>query len=70
MTSFGVGYFTINPFKNDGWFDEAFLEAQPASWEGEYLRLVHFDKPLLVKMDGRKSLGVVMKPAQDKEETE
>jgi DNA-binding response OmpR family regulator/phosphoribosyl-ATP pyrophosphohydrolase len=62
MTSFGVGYFTINPFKNDGWFDEKFLKSQPASWEGEYLRLVHFDKPIVVKMDGRKSLGVVMKP--------
>ncbi len=25
LTSFGVGYFTVNPFKGDGWFDEAFL---------------------------------------------
>ena len=24
LTSFGVGYFTVNPFKGDGWFDEAF----------------------------------------------
>ena len=30
LTSFGVGYFTVNPFKGDGWFDEAFLNAQPA----------------------------------------
>ena len=22
LTSFGVGYFTVNPFKGDGWFDE------------------------------------------------
>lgn len=29
LTSFGVGYFTVNPFKGDGWFDEAFLNAQP-----------------------------------------
>lgn len=62
MTSFGVGYFTVNPFKEEGWFDEAFLERQPAVWESEYLRLVHFEKPLVVKMDGRKGLGVVMKP--------
>ena len=64
MTSFGVGYFTINPFKDDGWFDEAFLEEQKPAWEGDYLKLVHFDSPLVVKMDGRKSLGVVMKPIQ------
>ena len=35
LTSFGVGYFTVNPFKGDGWFDEAFLNAQPAVEETE-----------------------------------
>lgn len=62
LTSFGVGYFTVNPFKNDGWFDEKFLDAQPAVEETEYLRHVRFKKPLIIKMDGKKSLGVVMKP--------
>ena len=62
LTSFGVGYFTINPFKGDGWFDEAFLNAQPAVEETDYLRHVHFDRPIVIKMDGKRSLGVVMKP--------
>lgn len=62
LTSFGVGYFTINPFKGDGWFDEDFLNAQPAVEETEYLRHVCFDNPIVIKMDGKKSLGVVMKP--------
>ena len=62
LTSFGVGYFTVNPFKGDGWFDEAFLNAQPAVEETEYLRHVHFDTPITIKMDGKKSLGVVLKP--------
>ena len=57
LTSFGVGYFT-----GDGWFDEAFLNAQPAVEETEYLRHVHFDAPITIKMDGKKSLGVVLKP--------
>ncbi|WP_455621903.1 PEP/pyruvate-binding domain-containing protein [Parabacteroides sp.] len=61
LTSFGVGYFTINPFKGDGWFDEAFLNALPAVEETEYLRHVHFDAPITIKMDGKKSLGVVLK---------
>ena len=30
--------------------------------ESEYLRHVHFDKPIVIKMDGKKSLGVVLKP--------
>lgn len=62
LTSFGVGYFTVNPFKGDGWFDEAFLNAQPAVTETEYLRHVRFERPVVIKMDGKRSLGVVLKP--------
>ena len=64
LTSFGVGYFTINPFKGDGWFDEEYLNSLPAVEETEYLRHVHFDKPIVIKMDGKKSLGVVLKPGK------
>ena len=62
LTSFGVGYFTINPFKGDGWFDEGYLNSLPAVEETEFLRHVRFDKPVVIKMDGKKSLGVVLKP--------
>ena len=62
LTSFGGGYFTINPFKGDGWFDEGYLNSLPAVEETEYLRHVRFDKPVVIKMDGKKSLGVVLKP--------
>lgn len=62
LTSFGIGYFTINPFKHDGWFDEAFLNEQPAVFESDYLRHVRFENPLIAKMDGKKSVGVVLKP--------
>ena len=62
LTSFGVGYFTIIPFMGDGWFDEGYLNSLPAVEETEYLRHVRFDKPVVIKMDGKKSLGVVLKP--------
>lgn len=62
LTSFGVGYFTINPFKGDGWFDEIYLNSLPAVQETEYLRHVRFETPTVIKIDGKKSLGVVMKP--------
>jgi hypothetical protein len=61
LTSCGTGYFTINPTDNDV-FDEDFLNAQPAVEETRYLRLVRFDNPVIIKMDGKKSVGVVMKP--------
>jgi hypothetical protein len=66
LTSFGVGYFTIHPSQGDGWFDEAYLNSLPAVQETKYVRLVHFDHPLLIKIDGRRSLGVVMKHSFNK----
>jgi hypothetical protein len=62
LTSFGAAYFTINPFLNDGTYDTEFLNAQPAVYESEYVRHVRFDKPMIMKVDGRKNKGVVMKP--------
>lgn len=63
LTSFGVGYFTVNPFlENDGYFDEMFLNQQPAIHETEYIRHVQFEKPLVIKINGKKRIGVVMKP--------
>ncbi|MBQ8224433.1 MAG: phosphoenolpyruvate synthase [Bacteroides sp.] len=64
LTSFGVGYFTINAYMNDGSYNQAFLNAQPAVHETKYLRHVHFNTPLLVKMDGKKKIGVVMLPSE------
>jgi len=66
LTSFGVGYFTINPFKNDGWFDETYLNNMTAMEETKFLRHIHFDKPIIIKMDGKKSMGVILKPTQEK----
>lgn len=55
LTSLGVGYFTVEPDE----FNEAALEALPAEEETPHLRLVHFSSPLTVRMDGRRSLGLV-----------
>ncbi|NDV82445.1 PEP/pyruvate-binding domain-containing protein [Bacteroides sp. 51] len=62
LTSFGVGYFTINAFMNDGIYNQEFLNAQPAVEETKYLRHVRFEKPVMIKMDGKKKLGVVVMP--------
>jgi len=62
LTSFGAAYFTINPFLHEGTYDTEFLNAQPAIYESEFVRHVRFDKPMIMKVDGRKNKGVVMKP--------
>lgn len=61
LTSFGVGYFTINPFRQDGWLDKEWLDAQPAEHETQFIRHIRRDAPFVIKMDGRHSRGVVMK---------
>ncbi len=63
LTSFGVGYFTINPYQEGGGlFDENYLNNQPAVFETDYIRRVRFDKPLVIKINGKKKYGVVLKP--------
>lgn len=62
LTSFGVGYFTINSYMHDGMYNVNYLDSLPAVEETEFLRHVHFEKPLIVKMDGRKKQGVILRP--------
>ena len=67
LTSFGVGYFTINAYMNDGVYNQAFLDAQPAMEETKHIRHLHFDRPLVAKMDGKRKQGIVMLPTQARE---
>jgi len=62
LTSFKVGYFTINPFINDGYFDTEFLDSQAAVYEDDYLRHLHFDEPMQIKIDGKNNLALINKP--------
>ncbi|MCD8167505.1 MAG: phosphoenolpyruvate synthase [Bacteroides sp.] len=66
LTSFGVGYFTINAFINEGIYDQEFLNRQPAVEETTFIRHVRFEQPLIVKIDGKKKLGVVLMPGAEK----
>ncbi len=63
LTAFRVGYFTVNPFMDDGFVDYDFLSGVDAVYEDAYLRHVRFPEPLTIRIDGRKKLGVVMKPS-------
>ena len=60
LTSFGVGYFTVNSFKNEGIYNKELLDSMPAVEETQYVRHVRFDRPLKIMMDGMKQEGVVV----------
>ncbi len=64
LTSFGVGYFTLNPQIKDCLYDEDFLDRQEAVQETQFLRVVRFEQPLTVKINGKKSEGIVIKPSE------
>jgi hypothetical protein len=62
ITTFRVGYFTVNPYINDGFIDWIFLNSILPVFEDEHVRHIRFYKPLKVIIDGKKNIGVVLKP--------
>ncbi len=62
LTSFRVGYFTINPFSNDGFFDTDFLDKEPCVYEDEFVKHIRFKNPIIAVIDGKKRIGVIFKP--------
>jgi hypothetical protein len=62
LTSFRVGYMTINPFISEGFYDTAYLDSLDAVYEDEHVRHVRFDRPLEILIDGRTHRGAVRKP--------
>ena len=56
MTSFNVGYVNVNPFVRPGdSLSFETLDAVEAEFETHWLRLLHFEKPLRICVDGRAS---------------
>lgn len=61
LTSFKVGYFTINPFMDDGFFDLDYLNKQEACYEDEYLRQICFKEPLTIIIEGKSNRAAIYK---------
>ena len=61
LTSFRVGYFTINPYQNDGFYDTEYLDNLSAVYEDEFVRHIRFKSPIVYKIDGKSNKGIVCK---------
>ena len=59
ITSLGIPYITVTE-DSDDFFDWQWIKALPSSRETKFLKHVHLDKPLLLKIDGRKSDGIII----------
>jgi hypothetical protein len=64
LTSFGVGYFTINTYVGEGVWRKEVLDAMPAVEETQFVRHVRFSRPLRIMMDGKRQEGVVLMPGE------
>jgi len=62
LTANNTGYFTVNPELGDGFIDWDWLSAQPVVEEKSCVRHVRLPDLVLIKMNGRRNEGVILKP--------
>lgn len=62
LTSFKVGYFTINEMDEQGFIDWAWINEQNIFDNKEFTKHIRLDKSLLIKINGHKSKGIIIKP--------
>ncbi len=62
LTSFKVGYFTVDPFRNHGFLDWDWLNSLPRKKELKYTAHVELNEPITVKINGRTNEGIITKP--------
>ena len=64
ITSFMVGYFSVNEHKHQGFLDWEWLLNQPSVEEKIFTRLLRFDKAIHIKMNGHLTKGIIFKPGE------
>jgi hypothetical protein len=62
ITSFRVGYFTVNAMTQDGFVDWEWLRSKPAVEEKRFVRHIHLPKPVVTKINGHQNKGIILKP--------
>lgn len=62
LTSFRIGYLTVNPALGQGILDHDYLSSIPPWLCTQHLRCINFSCPLRIIFDGREKHGVVFKP--------
>lgn len=68
LTSFRVGYFTVNSIDKEDFIDWDWLTKQVAIEELNFTRHLQFEQPITVKMNGHENRGVILKPGVEIEE--
>lgn len=61
LTSFNVGYFTINQYHNKGFIDWSYFDTASTIFENDFIKHIRFEKEVVVKIDAKKGIGCVFK---------
>ncbi len=64
ITSFMVGYFTVNTIHKNGFINWDWLLSRKPYAKKEFTKHLRFKKPLLLKMNGHKNKGIILKPEE------
>ena len=67
ITSFMIGYFTVNPHMEQGYLDWDWLLNREAVSSLNYTRHVRCEKPIIVQINGHQSKGIILKPEVNRE---
>jgi hypothetical protein len=67
ITSFMIGYFTVNPQDGQGMLDWDWLMSLKPLETKEFTRLLRLEIPILVKINGHKNSGIILKPEVPRE---
>lgn len=63
LTSLGVGYLTVDPGADSGFYDSSWLDGLDAVFDDKYVRVIEFAGPLSIAIDGRSGRGIIEKPS-------
>jgi len=61
VTSLGIPYLTVTHKSKIDFVDWDWLEKLPVTEEKKYVKYVHLESPVVVKIDGRSGIGVIFK---------
>jgi CheY-like chemotaxis protein len=62
ITSFMIGYFTVDELKHEGYVDWDWLKQQSPFEQKKYTKLLRFDKPIAIRINGHQNKGMILKP--------
>jgi hypothetical protein len=61
VTSLGIPYLTVTKKSEIDFVDWEWLESLPVTEEKKFVKYIHLESPMMVKIDGRTGVGVIFK---------